>query len=62
MEHDKDSDETRVVPNAGLLFLPPTTCKLTSPKKLYKESPAVTKYNMVKIVHNPPLITKRMIL
>lgn len=33
MEHDKDSDETRVVPNSGLLFLPPTTCKLTSHKE-----------------------------
>lgn len=33
MEHDKDSDETRVVPNTGLLFLLPTTCKLTFQKE-----------------------------
>lgn len=33
MEHDKDSDGTRVVPNIELLFLPPITCKLTSQKE-----------------------------
>lgn len=33
MEHDKDSDETRVVPNTELLFLPPITWKLTSQKE-----------------------------
>lgn len=61
MKHEKDSDEGRMVPHVGLLFLPLTKCKMTTQIELCEEAIAVTKCNMAKIVNISALVKMKRI-